>query len=431
MRSYVRARGAQRCVPLSAQRIEREDRPRARHAAQLVRAAVLELQPRADDRPVGRAGGRRSRRAGELRARARRCGPPCRRRRRRSARTRRCASRRAARCRARGRPRRSPARSGARGSARRRTTTRKPSPIVLTSRPSKRSTSCADRGVVGGEQVAPARVAQARGVAGRVDDVGEQDRQQRAAPPAASRRAAGQELLDLGDQRVGVADARQAVDARRARRSRAPGIALGQLARMADVDQPVAVRCRISVGTRTSAVVADVDALQVAARRAGSRAGVADWRSSCRSNRACRASSATLGATCSMLAPVPHALHGRPMRSSRPSRRVGPGHLLVALGRHDRRVQDERERALRVGAPRTRRPAGRRRRRPARRRVAAGGVEHGVEVGDLVVQRQRLVDGVREPEAATIHEDHARDRAQPLPPARAGPAPPAGPRCAT
>ena len=68
--------------------------------------------------------------------------------------------------------------------------TRKESPTVLTSWPPKRAISRADALVVGVEQVAPARVAQPRGVHRRVDDVGEEHRQQRAprlAPRAAAR----------------------------------------------------------------------------------------------------------------------------------------------------------------------------------------------------------------------------------------------------
>ena len=95
----------------------------------------------------------------------------------------------------------------------------------------------ADDRVVGHEQVAPAGVAEPGGVAGRADDVAEQDRQQLALRRAAP--AAGEELLDLAEQRGAVADARQVVDALELDVPRA-GDVLGDVARVAHVDQAVA-----------------------------------------------------------------------------------------------------------------------------------------------------------------------------------------------
>jgi hypothetical protein len=65
---------------------------------------------------------------------------------------------------------------------------RKASPIGLDLAPAEAVDLAAHRGLVGAEQVAPARVAQARRVAGRPDDVAEDDGQQVARDRAASAR---------------------------------------------------------------------------------------------------------------------------------------------------------------------------------------------------------------------------------------------------
>ena len=121
-------------------------------------------------------------------------------------------------------PRRSPPRSAPRATARRRRRSRKASPIVLTSRPPKRSISRRTRGLVGAEQVAPARVAQARGVAGRADDVAEEDRQQLARRPCRERPPVRNSSISPSS--VGAVDRRPAGCRRpRARRSARPGSA--------------------------------------------------------------------------------------------------------------------------------------------------------------------------------------------------------------
>ena len=115
--------------------------------------------------------------------------------------------------------------------------TRKASPIVLTSRPPKRSSSRPDRRVVRGQEGAPARVAQPGRVPGRVDDVREEHRQQLARDAAAA--PASQELLDLAQQRRAVADAHEVVVALELDQARA-GHTLGDEPRVARVDDEVA-----------------------------------------------------------------------------------------------------------------------------------------------------------------------------------------------
>ena len=108
----------------------------------------------------------------------------------------------------------------------------------------------ADRGVVGREQVGPLGVAEPRGVVVELTMSVNSDGQQRAVGRPAAH--AGQELLDLGDQRVGVADARHVVDALELDEARAGDAARRARASGSTSIERSPVRCRISVGTRTS-----------------------------------------------------------------------------------------------------------------------------------------------------------------------------------
>ena len=114
---------------------------------------------------------------------------------------------------------------------------RKPSPTVFTSRPSKRRELLAHLLVVAREQVAPATVAELGGARGGVDDVGEHHRQQRPRELAAGA-ASGEELLDLFDDRVAVADEGKRVGAVELDVAGA-GDVLGEVARVADVPSEV------------------------------------------------------------------------------------------------------------------------------------------------------------------------------------------------
>jgi hypothetical protein len=87
--------------------------------------------------------------------------------------------------------------------------------------------------VVAREQVAPAPVAERRRVRRRVDDVGEHHRQQRARELAAGA-PAREELLDLFEDRVAVADEGKRIDALQLDIARA-GDVLGEIARVADI----------------------------------------------------------------------------------------------------------------------------------------------------------------------------------------------------
>ncbi len=115
---------------------------------------------------------------------------------------------------------------------------RKPSPTVLTSRPPKRASSLRSVLVVAREQVAPAAVAELRGARRRVDDVGEHHREQRPRQLAAAA-PAGEELLDLFDDRVAVADERERVGPLQLDVARA-GNVLREVARVAHVPHELA-----------------------------------------------------------------------------------------------------------------------------------------------------------------------------------------------
>ena len=95
-----------------------------------------------------------------------------------------------------------------------------------------------DDAVVAGDQVVPAPVAEPRRVLGRADDVGEHDRRQDPVRIADAARA-GDELLDLVEQRVRVADEVDVVVAGQLDVARARYV-LGQVAGVGDVDQAVA-----------------------------------------------------------------------------------------------------------------------------------------------------------------------------------------------
>ena len=87
-----------------------------------------------------------------------------------------------------------------------------PSPAVLTSRPRNRSSSMADDAVVIVEQVVPAEVAEFGGALGRADDVGENDCGEHTFGVEAAA-GAGDELLDLVENRCGIARPVQRVGA--------------------------------------------------------------------------------------------------------------------------------------------------------------------------------------------------------------------------
>ena len=226
----------------------------------------------------------------------------------------------------------------------------------------------ADRGVVRGQEVGPLGVAELRCAVGRADDVGEEDGQQRAVgrPPP----HAGQELLDLGDQRVGVADARHVVDAVELDEARA-GDALGERARVAR---------RRSSGRRCGAGSASARARR-RARRARRRGGVAPQRA--HRPRALR--EPRQAPEPGPQAHVVGARRARPARSPRPSPQVDSvssiassislGDALDALllerldSRGDGRVEHQRADLLgarhRVVDRRAARPSRSRRRRAA------------------------------------------------------------------
>src|SRR3954451_20389741 len=189
---------------------QREDRPGAGHAAQRVAAAPVELQARADDRPVDRARGQHLaglRHPGDARGDVdghaadvvadqlalARVQP-------RAQLDAQAADRLHDRARAAQRVGRRTVEGGQERVA-----------DGLDLAPAVALDLAPDRVVVGGEQVAPAAVAQARGMPGRVDDVGEQHGHEPPLQPAGGVAAAGEELLDLAEQRLGVAEHRQAV----------------------------------------------------------------------------------------------------------------------------------------------------------------------------------------------------------------------------
>ncbi len=230
--------------------------------------------------------------ARRARRRARRCGRPSRRRPRRCARTRPCACRPGPGCPAAAagvddRPR-------APHGLRRRPGERRQERVAdrLDLRPAEARERAADRprrGRRAGRASArrPARAARR----GRVDDVGEQDGQQLALRPAAAP-PAGEERLDLPQQRLGVADHRQAVVAGGARRAARRRSARPRSASGARRSERPRSRCSTSVGTRIRA--------RCGARRSGHRPphaltmpdGVIDWRSSRASHARIRSSSA-------------------------------------------------------------------------------------------------------------------------------------------
>ena len=153
--------------------LERVEAPLVRHAPQDVGAAVGEAQPRADDQVLDRARGQDLAGAGLVHHPRRRCGRRSPRRRRRAARTRRCAARCA--------PPAPATATDSTISAAQRTAragpsnvARKPSPLVLISRPRQWSERGADDPVVVLQPGAPAAVADPRELRGGVDDVGEQ-----------------------------------------------------------------------------------------------------------------------------------------------------------------------------------------------------------------------------------------------------------------
>ena len=140
-------------------------------------------------------------------------------------------------------------------------------------------------------------------MAGRADDVAEQDRQQLAlgdAPPPA-----GEELLDLAEQRRAVADARAGCRRRRARRSARRGCARPGSASGARRRGGRSARCRISVGTRSAprSSRTSKSARPRTTRRISP--GLDDRRSRRASQARSRASSARDGARSSSSAPVP------------------------------------------------------------------------------------------------------------------------------
>ena len=90
---------------------------------------------------------------------------------------------------------------------------RKPSPAVSISRPRKRSSSRRTSAVVRLEQLAPATVAELGRAFGGAHDVGEQHGRQHPVRLGAAAHA-GEELLDLVEDRVGVAHEGQVIVAR-------------------------------------------------------------------------------------------------------------------------------------------------------------------------------------------------------------------------
>ena len=201
--------------------------PLAGQALQRVAPAVFEREARPGHEVLDGARHQHLARSGAARRRARRCAPRCRRTCRPSARTRRCAA-----------PARTSMPSGLTALADRRSAqrtaragpskvARKPSPAVSISRPRKRASSRRTDRVVALEQLAPASVAQrAAAVSVDADDVGEEHGGEHAlglGMPA----HAGQELLDLVEDRLGVVEVRQVVcsgqlDQLRARESSGP-----------------------------------------------------------------------------------------------------------------------------------------------------------------------------------------------------------------
>ena len=268
----------------------------------------------------------------------------------------------------------------------------------------------ADVGLVGRQQVAPALVADLGGARRAGDDVAEQDGEQRPLALGAAPRA-GQELLDLSQQRVAVAAGGQRVGAGQLDEPRArdpPRV----LARVTHVDERVAgavhderrradrrqLRPRVDLRGRGDepphpprARRQPLEAreprpqLLVVGRARGERVEV-------------RA-----------LAPAREDL----VEARRALGRLGqPRQVVVAHGAQRARVEDQAADALRVtrGEDRRQRPA--RRVGQQRRALAAGRVEHRAHVGDLVVDAELAV--VRQPRAAAIHEDQPREARQAL-----------------
>ena len=249
-----------------------------------------------------------------------------------AARTRRCAGRRAARARAPRRPRRSRARSAR---ARRRRAVEDDQEAVadrLDLAAVEAVELAADRGVVGGEQVAPARVAEPRGVAGRADDVGEQDGQQRALDARAARPPVRNSSISPISASVSPTLGRLSIalelDVARARD------ALGQVARVADVDQAVA------------------GAVQDQRRDAERRRGRRGRRTAPRLRHRARIAPGLGG----------EALQARRTRRAAARRRRATGATLLDV-RARRPSARARRRSRRVGCSRRRRPSRARRRR--------------------------------------------------------------------
>ena len=159
--------------------------------------------------------------------------------------------------------------------------------------------------------------------------------------------------------------------------------------RVADVDQPIAgaVQDQRRHAQRRQ-VVAHVDVAQVGGHAQHAGGVVADWRSSLPDPLRGSARRRRRSAPCRRgWRRCPSAPAGASRRSSRASGESAKGDLVVALGRQDRGVEDQRERAVRArrGVLDRQRAAGRVGLHDDA--VAAGGVEHRVDVGDLVGQR--------------------------------------------
>jgi hypothetical protein len=251
-------------------------------------------------------------------------------------------------------------------------------------------------------------------VAGRVDDVGEQHGQHRPLPAAAP---AGQELLDLPHQRVGVAGRRHVVDPGQLDQPRA-GQVLAEIAGVAHVDEPVVgpmhhERWDVDLGQQVADVVLGlVGDHSLEGARAQRRAlqpaqPAADP----------RVVGQRLGDQVEVRAGAP--VLQQPGEALLALLRIG-GPVVVGGGQraHDRRVEDERVAPLGVYRGELERQRGSAGVAVDDGAVGAQRVEHGGDVLGLVLEREALGERVGESRAAAIDQDHAREVGHPLEEAR-------------
>ena len=223
---------------------------------------------------------------------------------------------------------------------------------------------------------------------------------------------AGDELLDLVEQRVGVAGEVDVVVAGQLEVARAGDVG-GQVRPLATSIRRSPRRCMISVGTLIAGSTARMSSALIVSRIGRTIPGRTEWRSKWPHQRRKPVSWASVGASTFSDAPEPQpSIQCLPWAATsaggRPFGIVGGLEPPRACA-----VEDQADAALGVGGREQRRHRTALGRAEQDRALGADGVHHRQHVVHPLLERLRGRDRVRQPAAALVEDDQPAERGEP------------------